>query len=155
MSVRGAVVQVVSVMFVLLFSTKLGACRTWWASKTRTGAACYAPWGRRSTMSWWLSWGTFLTSPWISNYRVGPLILYMFHRCWLMDLQHDSWLSPPSVFAVLDDEDSNNITAGSIVTVTVTLTRKRMMVSIQRTRRLANVTVPWLTARVCCCSIVY
>lgn len=28
---------------------------------------------------------------------------------------------------VLDDEDSNNITAGSIVTVTVTLTRKRMM----------------------------
>ncbi|XP_016148755.1 translocation protein SEC63 homolog isoform X2 [Sinocyclocheilus grahami] len=27
---------------------------------------------------------------------------------------------------VLDDEDSNNITAGSIVTVTVTLTRKRM-----------------------------
>lgn len=32
------------------------------------------------------------------------------------------------VFAVLDDEDSNNITAGSIVTVTVTLTRKRMAV---------------------------
>uniref|UniRef100_A0AAQ4PL10 Translocation protein SEC63 homolog n=1 Tax=Gasterosteus aculeatus aculeatus TaxID=481459 RepID=A0AAQ4PL10_GASAC len=31
---------------------------------------------------------------------------------------------------VLDDEDSNNITAGSIVTVTVTLTRKRMAVSI-------------------------
>uniref|UniRef100_A0A673GMW8 Translocation protein SEC63 homolog n=1 Tax=Sinocyclocheilus rhinocerous TaxID=307959 RepID=A0A673GMW8_9TELE len=30
---------------------------------------------------------------------------------------------------VLDDEDSNNITAGSIVTVTVTLTRKRMSVS--------------------------
>lgn len=30
---------------------------------------------------------------------------------------------------VLDDEDSNNITAGSIVTVTVTLTRKRMFVS--------------------------
>uniref|UniRef100_A0A3B4UGU9 SEC63 homolog, protein translocation regulator n=1 Tax=Seriola dumerili TaxID=41447 RepID=A0A3B4UGU9_SERDU len=30
---------------------------------------------------------------------------------------------------VLDDEDSNNITAGSIVTVTVTLTRKRMAVS--------------------------
>uniref|UniRef100_A0A8C2ZUV1 SEC63 homolog, protein translocation regulator n=1 Tax=Cyclopterus lumpus TaxID=8103 RepID=A0A8C2ZUV1_CYCLU len=29
---------------------------------------------------------------------------------------------------VLDDEDSNNITAGSIVTVTVTLTRKRMAV---------------------------
>uniref|UniRef100_A0A8C5GG54 J domain-containing protein n=1 Tax=Gouania willdenowi TaxID=441366 RepID=A0A8C5GG54_GOUWI len=29
---------------------------------------------------------------------------------------------------VLDDEDSNNITAGSIVTVTVTLTRKRMLV---------------------------
>uniref|UniRef100_A0A3B4AWV9 Translocation protein SEC63 homolog n=1 Tax=Periophthalmus magnuspinnatus TaxID=409849 RepID=A0A3B4AWV9_9GOBI len=29
---------------------------------------------------------------------------------------------------VLDDEDSNNITAGSIVTVTVTLTRKRMVV---------------------------
>uniref|UniRef100_A0A8C6LX33 SEC63 homolog, protein translocation regulator n=1 Tax=Nothobranchius furzeri TaxID=105023 RepID=A0A8C6LX33_NOTFU len=29
---------------------------------------------------------------------------------------------------VLDDEDSNNITAGSIVTVTVTLTRKRMSV---------------------------
>ncbi|CAB1450175.1 unnamed protein product [Pleuronectes platessa] len=28
---------------------------------------------------------------------------------------------------VLDDEDSNNITAGSIVTVTVTLTRKRMV----------------------------
>ncbi|MGH0164007.1 UNVERIFIED_CONTAM: hypothetical protein FKN15_046509 [Acipenser sinensis] len=28
---------------------------------------------------------------------------------------------------VLDDEDSNNITAGSIVTVTVTLTRKRML----------------------------
>lgn len=32
------------------------------------------------------------------------------------------------VFAVLDDEDSSNITAGSIVTVTVTLTRKRMAV---------------------------
>uniref|UniRef100_A0A8C5FUE5 Translocation protein SEC63 homolog n=1 Tax=Gadus morhua TaxID=8049 RepID=A0A8C5FUE5_GADMO len=31
---------------------------------------------------------------------------------------------------VLDDEDSNNITAGSIVTVTVTLTRKRMAVSM-------------------------
>lgn len=30
---------------------------------------------------------------------------------------------------MLDDEDSNNITAGSIVTVTVTLTRKRMAVS--------------------------
>uniref|UniRef100_A0AAY5EH19 J domain-containing protein n=1 Tax=Electrophorus electricus TaxID=8005 RepID=A0AAY5EH19_ELEEL len=29
---------------------------------------------------------------------------------------------------VLDDEDSNNITAGSIVTVTVTLTRKRMSI---------------------------
>lgn len=48
-----------------------------------------------------------------------------------MDLQHDSWLSPPYVFAVLDDEDSSNITAGSIVTVTVTLTRKRMAASIQ------------------------
>lgn len=34
----------------------------------------------------------------------------------------------PSVITVLDDEDSNNITAGSIVTVTVTLTRKRMAV---------------------------
>lgn len=34
------------------------------------------------------------------------------------------------VSAVLDDEDSNNITAGSIVTVTVTLTRKRMAVSV-------------------------
>lgn len=34
------------------------------------------------------------------------------------------------VIAVLDDEDSNNITAGSIVTVTVTLTRKRMAVSM-------------------------
>ena len=32
------------------------------------------------------------------------------------------------LFVVLDDEDSNNITAGSIVTVTVTLTRKRMAV---------------------------
>ena len=32
------------------------------------------------------------------------------------------------LFLVLDDEDSNNITAGSIVTVTVTLTRKRMAV---------------------------
>lgn len=32
------------------------------------------------------------------------------------------------ITAVLDDEDSNNITAGSIVTVTVTLTRKRMSV---------------------------
>uniref|UniRef100_A0AAZ3NWR0 J domain-containing protein n=1 Tax=Oncorhynchus tshawytscha TaxID=74940 RepID=A0AAZ3NWR0_ONCTS len=31
---------------------------------------------------------------------------------------------------VLDDEDSNNITAGSIVTVTVTLTRKRMAVRV-------------------------
>lgn len=31
-------------------------------------------------------------------------------------------------FAVLDDEDSSNITAGSIVTVTVTLNRKRMAV---------------------------
>lgn len=31
---------------------------------------------------------------------------------------------------VLDDEDSNNITAGSIVTVTVTLTRKTMAVSL-------------------------
>uniref|UniRef100_A0A8C7N8Y7 Translocation protein SEC63 homolog n=1 Tax=Oncorhynchus kisutch TaxID=8019 RepID=A0A8C7N8Y7_ONCKI len=33
---------------------------------------------------------------------------------------------------VLDDEDSNNITAGSIVTVTVTLTRKRMAVRVGR-----------------------
>uniref|UniRef100_A0A8C5BJL3 Translocation protein SEC63 homolog n=1 Tax=Gadus morhua TaxID=8049 RepID=A0A8C5BJL3_GADMO len=33
---------------------------------------------------------------------------------------------------VLDDEDSNNITAGSIVTVTVTLTRKRMAVRHRR-----------------------
>lgn len=40
---------------------------------------------------------------------------------------------PLSMFAVLDDEDSNDITAGSIVTVTVTLTRKRMAVSIQNT----------------------
>lgn len=32
------------------------------------------------------------------------------------------------LITVLDDEDSNNITAGSIVTVTVTLTRKRMAV---------------------------
>uniref|UniRef100_A0A3B5A6W5 Translocation protein SEC63 homolog n=1 Tax=Stegastes partitus TaxID=144197 RepID=A0A3B5A6W5_9TELE len=34
---------------------------------------------------------------------------------------------------VLDDEDSNNITAGSIVTVTVTLTRKRMAVRTENT----------------------
>uniref|UniRef100_A0A8K9UB80 Translocation protein SEC63 homolog n=1 Tax=Oncorhynchus mykiss TaxID=8022 RepID=A0A8K9UB80_ONCMY len=36
---------------------------------------------------------------------------------------------------VLDDEDSNNITAGSIVTVTVTLTRKRMAVRVGRRER--------------------
>lgn len=59
-----------------------------------------------------------------------------------------------SVFAVLDDEDSNNITAGSIVTVTVTLTRKRMAVSIQQVMGLGNVTVPPLTDRVCC-TILY
>lgn len=71
-----------------------------------------------------------------------------------MDLQHDPWLFPPSAFAVLDDEDSNNITAGSIVTVTVTLTRKRMAVSIQRVLGLGNVAVSPLTARVCCCSTI-
>lgn len=55
-------------------------------------------------------------------------ILFGFGRnlCEETDLQ--SSFSP--VFAVLDDEDSNNITAGSIVTVTVTLTRKRMVVRI-------------------------
>uniref|UniRef100_A0AAQ6ACK3 Translocation protein SEC63 homolog n=1 Tax=Amphiprion ocellaris TaxID=80972 RepID=A0AAQ6ACK3_AMPOC len=36
---------------------------------------------------------------------------------------------------VLDDEDSNNITAGSIVTVTVTLTRKRMAVRNKTVRK--------------------
>lgn len=44
-----------------------------------------------------------------------------------------------SLCAVLDDEDSNNITAGSIVTVTVTLTRKRMAVSIRGIPGLGNV----------------
>uniref|UniRef100_A0A3Q1GTU3 SEC63 homolog, protein translocation regulator n=1 Tax=Acanthochromis polyacanthus TaxID=80966 RepID=A0A3Q1GTU3_9TELE len=41
---------------------------------------------------------------------------------------------------VLDDEDSNNITAGSIVTVTVTLTRKRMAV---RNKTLKTKTKVW------------
>uniref|UniRef100_A0A8C3ZUJ0 Translocation protein SEC63 homolog n=1 Tax=Denticeps clupeoides TaxID=299321 RepID=A0A8C3ZUJ0_9TELE len=36
---------------------------------------------------------------------------------------------------VLDDEDSSNITAGSIVTVTVTLTRKKMCVSVYQSER--------------------
>lgn len=72
--VRSAAVQVVSVVFVLFFSTKSGACRTWWASRTQTGAACCASWGRRSTMRSWLCWGAFLTSPWKLNYRVGPVI---------------------------------------------------------------------------------
>ncbi|KAG7260469.1 hypothetical protein CRUP_011218, partial [Coryphaenoides rupestris] len=35
---------------------------------------------------------------------------------------------------VLDDEDSNNITAGSIVTVTVTLTRKRMVADASKAK---------------------
>lgn len=34
---------------------------------------------------------------------------------------------------VLDDEDSNNITVGSLVTVLVTLTRQTMAVSIKNT----------------------
>lgn len=34
---------------------------------------------------------------------------------------------------VLDDEDSNNITVGSLVTVLVTLTRQTMAVSIKIT----------------------
>lgn len=38
------------------------------------------------------------------------------------------------IFAlVLDDEDSNNITVGSLVTVLVTLTRQTMAVSIKNT----------------------
>uniref|UniRef100_A0A665V9D3 Translocation protein SEC63 homolog n=1 Tax=Echeneis naucrates TaxID=173247 RepID=A0A665V9D3_ECHNA len=40
---------------------------------------------------------------------------------------------------VLDDEDSNNITAGSIVTVTVTLTRKRMAVSSESSKAKTKV----------------
>lgn len=59
------------------------------------------------------------------------------------------------MFAVLDDEDSNNITAGSIVTVTVTLTRKRMAVSIQQITGPGNVTVSPVTASVCCSTVLY
>lgn len=43
---------------------------------------------------------------------------------------------------VLDDEDSNNITVGSLVTVLVTLTRQTMAVSIENTcssRLIANI----------------
>lgn len=43
---------------------------------------------------------------------------------------------------VLDDEDSNNITVGSLVTVLVTLTRQTMAVSIENTcssRVIANI----------------
>lgn len=55
---------------------------------------------------------------------------------WINVLQHP--LPGLSLFAVLDDEDSNNITAGSIVTVTVTLTRKRMAVSKGGTGNVVN-----------------
>lgn len=44
---------------------------------------------------------------------------------------------------VLDDEDSNNITVGSLVTVLVTLTRQTMAVSIKITCLIR------LTAAVC------
>lgn len=44
---------------------------------------------------------------------------------------------------VLDDEDSNNITVGSLVTVLVTLTRQTMAVSIKIACSI------WLTATMC------
>ncbi|KAJ3606824.1 hypothetical protein NHX12_026343, partial [Muraenolepis orangiensis] len=43
---------------------------------------------------------------------------------------------------VLDDEDSNNITAGSIVTVTVTLTRKKMAAVFEKEQDSTAPTIP-------------
>lgn len=64
----------------LLFSIKFGAFRTWWVSRTPTGAACCGSWGRKSTMRSWPCWAASLTSPWIPNCRVSPEIHTHTHK---------------------------------------------------------------------------
>lgn len=53
-----------------------------------------------------------------------------------------------SFIPVLDDEDSNNITVGSLVTVLVTLTRQTMAVSINSTYSLRLTVIMCLSASI-------